>query len=78
MIAGFLAAASTAAASTPTGNSGTAALTAAMIRDRRHAALHRWPRHGAHPVSGAEGLVNCCRRRAAPGRAWAAVALPCR
>jgi len=44
VIAGFLAAASTASDSTPAGNSGTAMVTAAMIRDRRHAALHRRPR----------------------------------
>jgi len=44
VIAEFLAAASTASASTPAGNSGTATVTAAMIRDRRHAALHRPPR----------------------------------
>ncbi len=44
VIAGFLDVASTASASTPAGKSGTAAVTAAMIRDRRHAVLHRRPR----------------------------------
>jgi len=44
VIAGFLAAASTASASITAGNSGTATVTAAMIRARRHAALHRRPR----------------------------------